>query len=159
MKQLHQIICVASLLLKKYSSSVWCDLFTMNKCRQGTELFWIIINPTQHSVVNQISGFTLQVAFIFQAFALILHLLFMRLGLLKDTQIQKQSWDWVIASGQTVITLCNLAVGNVKWMALYKKGITTEIGLHTHSVVVSSLKCGIKTNSITIYRSTAAESS
>jgi hypothetical protein len=31
--------------------------------------------------------------------------------------------------------LCTLAVGSVKLLALYKKGITTEVGLHIHIVV------------------------
>lgn len=71
---------VVLLILKKHSGSIWCDLFTVNKYRQCMKLFWVIINPVQHSGHNQISGFTIQVAFIFQAFDLILHLLFMRSG-------------------------------------------------------------------------------
>lgn len=71
---------VVLLILKKDSGSIWCYLFTVNKYRQCMKLFWVIINPIQHSGHNQISGFTIQVTFIFQAFDLILHLLFMRSG-------------------------------------------------------------------------------
>lgn len=52
-----------------------------------------------------------------------------------DTEVILMT-DWVAASGRTVITLCNPAVGNWKLLALYKKGVATEIGLHIHSVTV-----------------------
>lgn len=78
---------VVSFILKQYSSSIWCDLSTVNKYGQYRKLFWVIINPIQYSGHNQIPSFTIQVASIFQAFALILHLLFMRLDLLEVSQI------------------------------------------------------------------------
>lgn len=80
-KPLHRDhFCVFSLILKKYSSSICCDLLTVDKYRQCMKLFWVIINPVQRSGHNQISSCTIQVAFIFQAFDLIVRLLFMRSG-------------------------------------------------------------------------------
>lgn len=136
--------CVVSIILKQYSSSMWCDLFTVNKFGLCGKLFWAIINPIQYSGHNEIPSFRIQVPFIFQSIHLDSAFEFLRLGLLKVIQIQKQSCWLVNASGQTIITLGHLTVGNVKLLAFYKKGITMEIGLHRHNTVVDSLKCSKK---------------
>lgn len=124
---------------RNFLTSVTYGLFIGYKCRQYMKLFYYKPTITLKTI-------TIQAAFIYQLLDLILDLLFMRscaTGNYSDTEMILLM-DWIAASGETLINmLCDLAVGNLKLLALCKKGFITELGLHSTVSFMSSLNCGV----------------
>lgn len=137
--------CVVSLFLKIYSSWIWCHLFTESKYRQMHEIIWSYYKAnTVFRTQSRYLAVQLKLHSYFKLSSWFCICYSWDPWLLKLFRYRSNRDDRVAASGQTVIRLWSVTAGNVKLLALYKKGITTKIGLHIHSVVVNSLKCGMK---------------